>query len=606
MPQKHNKGKGKKQDTSRYYIQTTGGNVIYNGSDEITVQVAPKSFLRKRVSDVNTGERVLFDVGHTKTTLEDVEPHLPRSPMYGRVSNYVFGRNTNGEMISRFRIALLRTLAERNVINNDRNLEARIMNETDDTITGFEYQKGAEYLSELLINSKAPERHSAHIPEVSSIKEWIRGRTLSPRDHSVFRILQRELGDSFNQFISNPEDPNGYYRNYRTYVVIRQQIMKMLNGWRGLTRGAEEDEIERQSKINITREIDLIRSHFLKDVTEDLKSVMVTDIEEVSSRREYDLHRTDRIIGEGIIRGVIRDLARDMTPVSAAIDHLVVLQSYFYSIMFEHPSIEHFTNAIKHHIADHAHVGLMRLYREELDPSLRFVEEVINSPMYVERLRALLPNRLVSEVMSQQEIFLVDIGESIFNYSLDRKIGFEDGTSANCMETYFRSRRTAPKSFFKYTELWRKLSSPMSKLTQQERQRTVNEFKRNCEYLSQNYGIRFNKLGAPIGMGFFFTEFINDSLVGDDVLTRTVIGADRKIGEVPQTEIFRLIRDNEGIRRQFMRKLTRDRYIRTRDYTYKVLEQFGLGYITDIRSDDFEIEEWGTSFRKPPKTYWPK
>ena len=97
----------------RYYVETTGGNVVYNGNDQVTVQVNPTSYLRKKVSDLNTGELVVYDVRHVKTSLEDVEPYFNRSPLYARAETFVFENNSRGIPIPKLRIALMRALGNR-------------------------------------------------------------------------------------------------------------------------------------------------------------------------------------------------------------------------------------------------------------------------------------------------------------------------------------------------------------------------------------------------------------------------------------------------------------------------------------------------------------
>ena len=97
----------------RYYVETTGGNIVYDGNDQVTVQVNPTSYLRKRVSNLNTGELVVYDVRHVKTTLEDVEPYFNRSPLYARAETYVFEKNSRGIPIPRLRIALMRALGNK-------------------------------------------------------------------------------------------------------------------------------------------------------------------------------------------------------------------------------------------------------------------------------------------------------------------------------------------------------------------------------------------------------------------------------------------------------------------------------------------------------------
>ncbi len=607
----------RQERSNRYYIRTTAGNVIYDGSDQITVQVAPQSFLRKRVADLNTGELVLYDVRQVRTTLEDVEPHLHRSPLYSRALDYVHVENSTGERVPRLRVALMHSLAERGIVDSE-NLEQKILNENMEMFSGAEYQQGAEYLHNVLANSNAPERFQVDIPQQATIKNWLDGTTKAPGEHTIFRILQRELGDEFRYFISdNPEDPDSFYRNYRIWAVMRQQVMKTLNAWRGLTVGTPPDQVERQSHIDITREKALILSHFLKDVTPELKAVMVTDIERLSPRRAYDVRRTDRLVGEGVIRGEIRDITNRLRNYNGFLQDMAILKNYFAQAVSDYRDsnvneiegmffekdqsgalIMGGARAFRYMIAEEALPLFLELFGERLDPEMRFIQ---SDPFSLRFFTGLSADSLRRYRNGLSDL-LNSIKNSVLDCSMDDFYGFEEGTLTRLLESFFRTRKALPDSLFDYIVKNRQeLIRPDKKA---KIRRDINSLK---PLLTRAYGFRFTKKGEIVPTGFFFLNELSSEIAkqGDATYREIFMETERTGKTWFQTMFQRFLNNDKSKLRRIVNSQEKGIFILTKDYVKAILSQYNLEQIIDLRKDEFILEDTDIPFPKPPRELYP-
>ena len=590
----------------KYYIRTTGGNVMYDSGEDINVQVAPEYFLRKKVEDLSTGEVILFDVNHVRTTLEDVEPYLERSPLYSRASGFVYERNSRDEIIPRFRQVILNSLARRRVINGE-NLQSRIMMEGED-FSNEEYEQASEYLMETMLNSEygIP---NIHIPELPSIEAWIRGRTLAPRDHRVFRVLERELGDQFSEFISNPDDNNGFYKNYRIYVVLRQAVMKTLNHWRGIRGPLSTEETRRRSRINISEEINTITSHFLKNVTENLKCVMVTEIEKgISQNREYDARRRDRLLGEGVVRGIVQELSNNMKSFPEILEDFELLEGYFESAIMQTTLFPNVLPVGREQLMKHELPYLLRLFREPLDPDM----------LYMERHRNHLFNGLEPELRQNniefRDQFLEDMKNAILSGTLDADLGFKHGTMTRLIESCFRTRRALPSIIWDYTAKCKVLVhhthiKPGSSMPNKEKKARRKEVQRLKHYILNNYEIQFDEFGKNLGGGVS----ICDECSADGLLFpgRTPQGfIDSILGAFAQNPLqqsttpgemfYENFRNDRSFVETWIQNLSDQVFIRTRDYNEHILTQYGLEEIVDLRGKDFILEGMGFDFPRSP------
>lgn len=579
----------------KFYIKTTAGNVVYDGSDQVTVQVAPQSFLRKRVTDLNTGELVLYDVRQVRTALEDVEPHLHRSPLYSRALDYVHVENSNGERIPRLRVALIHALAQRGIIDSE-NLERKILNEDMHMFSGAEYQQGAEYLYNVLTNSHAPERHQAHIPEQLTIEDWLRGLTKAPRDHTVFRILQRELGDEFRYFISdNPENPDSFYRNYRIWAVMRQQIMKTLNAWRGLTVGTPPDQEERQSHIDISREKALILSHFLKDVTPELKAVMVTDIERLSPRRTYDVRRTDRLLGGGVINREIREIIHNINPCIVIMTDASILDWYFKGCIKYSPIFPQLAPLQKNSLWNKTLPYLFRTFGEPLDVQLDFLEKRARNYKMSDKKN--YPG-LVREV----DDLMQDIKNSILNGRLDNILNLSYGTTARLMENYFRVRRAVPARIFDLAAKCMKLkNNPGDKRYRNALAAEITSLKRE---ISRDYDLILSEDGGIKNAGMFITSRLEDCFNQSERLREMVDMHPESRFEPSFIILIDLIKKGRFAWEEFT-KIEKCGYFLTRDFVRKILSKFDLEELIKLRREDFILEDLGMEFPKPPRELYP-
>jgi len=581
---------GNEREKNLYHICTTGGNVVYHASDLVTVQISPRAFVQKKVRDLNTGETVLYDVRHVRTTLEDVEPHLSRSPMYARATDYVHERNSKGELIPRFRIALLKSLALQGIIG-DENLEKKLMRDGFD-FSRTEYEESSGYVVSLLQESLMASLYGTPAPKHSTVNNWIRGKTLAPRDHRTFEVLQEEFGPEFDKFVTTDlDDMSGFYKNYKIYVVMRQAIMRALNSWRGIGRPWEPSE-ERDTRVNVTKEVHLIRSHFIRDITQTLKSVMITDIDRLSQGQAYDRRRKDRLMGEGIIRGEISELTSNMKDYNRVLEEMLILEDYFQKAVAT-------TNVLEE--TDRVSIlarrdGRIESYPQDLTRKIlfRFVlphmmeafgEKLDSDYRYMYENRGLFDSAVGSGVVDR---FLDSSKESILNYSLDRSLKFGDGTMISLLESIFRLRRALPSTLFRHIRNCRE-ASQISGLTPEKKSELNRKISRSQRELSRDYHIQMNREGGVMKGGLF--------LSADGEAEAVMLGHPGAQGLVEG-----LLSDRSRLL-EFLDSLPKGVFIRTRDYTAKVLSEYGFEEIVDLRKDDFRIEAIGLDFPKPPEEF---
>ncbi|MAH07720.1 hypothetical protein CMI38_05740 [Candidatus Pacearchaeota archaeon] len=559
-----------------YHIQTTAGSVIYRGEDIVTVQTAPHSYLEKRVEDLNTGERVIFDATHTKTTLEDVAPYLGRSPLYDRATDYVFNSNDYKKPVTKFRETLLKSLAQRGFLEGQ-DLE-RVIGGEIGRISPDEYTTFAKYLSETMNGSERSNPKDAKIPKIDAIKSWLKGETLAPKDRKIFSLLEARLGDEFNQFTSEPDDQNGFYRNYRIYVSMRQNIMRLLNNWKGTTQKSDQSENGNGSIIDISTELSLIKSQFFNDVDENLKSVMVTKIEKPSYEQREKIKLKDNALGKGIIRGEIEKIKDERIDLKSLWQDYFILNSYCQRVFqnLEEDSMNPFYRRIM--VSESALNRLLIRNYEVSDPLMIATEEK-DSRMINNRSDSSFVNGLMDKLI-----------DSVYNNDFDVHYSLSKGSVNLLFDTISSVRNSIPYDIFRYV--------------------------RDCHYSStggrnadrknifQKYGCKFDKKGDFIveSSGVMITDHFKSLMQRRTVDIRVNKKHIMDMDVTPQSFFKSNLESYKKMLLGLMQRRTLnngDLFLVTRSYARDQLKRYGLEGIVDICSEDFLIEDMDIEFPRP-------
>ncbi len=583
----------------RYYVETTGGNVVYNGNDQVTVQVNPTSYLRKKVSDLNTGELVVYDVRHVKTSLEDVEPYFNRSPLYARAETFVFENNSRGIPIPKLRIALMRALGNRGFFQTS-NLEDRIMDElTPDgrVVKDFaleEYEAAANYVKNVLENNLRPQEY-AYISAEGSIKAWLTGKTLAPRDHKVFGLLKREFGSSFDSFLSHPEDNSGFYKNYRIRTVLRQQVGKMLNSWKGECNLEEREKYEKRKITDVKREVDSIRSGLLKDVTDDLKLVRVTDIERRVEGQEPQ--RRTRFLGEGVVRGMINELRGSMVNYSEVFEDMDVLKGFFKELMMKSVDTPlSFSNV--YDLGDFVLPNFLDIFGEMLDPEMEYLRD--KKEAYI----SYLSSRTFDTTWKQEtkedfknrsydmiKKFIEKATEMTLNCEIDSKYGYQEGTTFNLLTSFFRTRRVLPRILLEHLKRHQEMLFSIRDHDLSKRKDLEKRILLVNEEMFRRYEIKFNKYGIRVNGGEFLTDFIGNLIAGSPQNYVEDILVANERGVKPATAYIEAVKD-KGIFPYLIKGFKREGIkLRSREDVLSILKKYALEQIVDLRKEDFVADD---------------
>ena len=583
-----------KEESTRYYIQTTGGNSILSGGDYVTVQLAPTTFIRKMVSDLNTGERVVYDNRQVRTTLEDVEGVMERYPLYRRAIDKVFEVDSRGVRISRFRRALMETLAEKrddcgNRIISPENLEQKILNEGEHMFSGVEYDIGANYIWKTIQNSTSSYRQNiSEPPSLETIKLWEKGFETSgrirvgPGSYHILKILSDEFGPPFSEFVGEPEDPDGFARNRTIWRVARQQVMKRLNERRGLTMFTEEEKERGESRSNVSREVDSIVSHLMKTIDSSLDSYMVSHItKDISDRVVHDIKRRDRLLGDGIITTNIPQLKNNIGSYLRVYEDFDLVSKCYLSCVYNSSCALPLPFDLRVRFGDWTLIHLLLKFGEPLDStSKKAYDAVFSEARQTDKKK----NIGMEQALLRN---FEDLGNNILSGIIDQEFDYSKGTILKDVETIFRLRRALPPLLWEY----QRIDNLNCSNNPQQLARIKNQLKNIRNTIKRNYNIPLGDNGISEKMGYFFTTYFiaqcgsNPEELSNDPTLRSLYES-----RIKPNDIF-----VQWITRSPERALSilpedPDFFLRTREYTECVLSRYGLEQMLPIMEPTFLVE----------------
>lgn len=583
----------------KYLVKTTMGNSLLKPSDSVYVKIGNNDFLKKSVYDLNSGESIIFTKPFARTSLEDVEPLLCKSPRYAKADEVIHETNSRGDKIPKLRVMLLRGLAPMAGINSEL-LEDKIMKQDGCDFTAEEYNVMASYLHNTMQNA------NYNITEWG-VMNWIKGDVRAPRKWQAFDVL-KTINPEFEQFRIYDDNPKSMYFNYRVYVTIRQGIMRFLNKCKGTNTGQDTSEYTSDGKIHISPEYQIVLNHFMGDLSENYATARVTSVSRLDKPRQIiHVQENDKLLCDGILtQGQdFPDLQttnyEEVATLSYIIDNYFssALQSFPLEIDFNGRKIPFIPNrrALIPYI-NYSSAKFMEKYGEGIDNLTRV--EMKNIERNKDNWRAVNDNEKINLKDTLNLVALKHI-ESVLNGDLDLFLGYDRGTFMRLMESAFKTRK-AVQDYFDYQALENENYYQMNLLQftdrkeRREMEHKMNKFQRKL----RNKGIRITNEGIVIFREAFFTDSLGIYLDNYDSdlpnLRPPIIDKVLKKYGKDKIPLSGIVIEHNQKNKEFIRLLLKsleDNGIAplSRQRVLESLKKFGLENITDLRWHDFVWED---------------
>jgi len=484
-------------------VSTTGGNCILDSENKVYVSLGQKS-VRKKARDINIGDMLLFKKKYITTTLEEVEPHLTKSPRYSIAKEALHEVNTAGQYIPK-----LRTMAIRGIYSGrvDDSLEDKIMKNNGE-FTSSEYNSMNNILTSTI------ENHSME-PLKSGFKTWLEGETVAPRDENwrYFRALE-DINQGFREWDSNDRSQNSIYFKYKLYTTVRRGIMNYLAQCKGRGKGPNVQEREDSPfNLKLTPEIKATLDFFIKEVNEDYTFVRVTEIDH--------LHKRSSINGPGngndekLFKGIITEKP----------DNLDIEEIDIFSLVNHYHKLTEFFGLV---------IGASR---SSMSPNSE-MDDIMKTPANFGLYHALAHEFLlkykenVEDIKAQQQIYLCNLDKNFRNLfdeykdtmwrqiidgTMDKIAGVKEGDMLNFIEKIHSLRNAVPRRYLETSFLHKKIvqtaikfegdkegnaQNPLHAVTNPyEWKETKEKFERNKRILNEEYGLITPEGGKPVGLG---------------------------------------------------------------------------------------------------------
>jgi len=528
-----------------YLIGTTLGDALLSSSDHVYVKVSPTGYVKKRSSDVNVGDMVIYRKPYTATHLEDVEPHLTKSPRYTAAKDLIHERNERGDYVPKLRVLLLEGLAEHGVIDPE-NVRERALYEMDD-FSEEEYRDMTLHVAQEL------DRRSITLrPE--TIRSWLEGDTLAPQDWQAFRVLERGVNPAFGEFRGYDDDPQGMYFNYRMYVTLRRGIMRMLNHFRGTSVGGPEVENQRDSRISLSPEFAIVAQHFMTNETEQYATGRVTRTERLVRKRIEKERDTNLRLVDGIEIEEVPGFEGSLKGYQDIFEENEILEQYLEAVIEDYlfegglllDDVEVLPRQYLHALRQQTLYSIYQRFGDPLDDMMLRVQENRLRMEKDENGRRLLD-------------YVNQIIDALLMGEIDTAIGTDRGRVLYLTEVQHQVRTALPKIFFRYMGQKKRRPSLKPKL--------------------QRLGFRFG-LTDTLAPGFFLSsglEELHEDRPGEYGFRRRLID-----GDVSDTLIERFV--------ETLEKWDATNMLITSERTRQTLGEYRLDDLFFLRESDFVWE----------------
>jgi hypothetical protein len=458
----------------KQFLSTTAGNWL-GDSDNYVFSNVGEQWIRKKARDVNVGEQILYHKSYVKTSIEEVEPFLERSPRYAFARDELHEKNKNGEYIPQLRTLLIRGLNEE---NNSPALEDMVLKQNGD-FSGKEYCRMAEKVIETIASC------GFDPPTGSTVKNWLQGKTVTPmrpKNWAYFSAL-KSINKAFSDFDPNKrEEGSKFYCDY-LYTTVRQGIMRYLadcknkgKGPKSKTDNADGDKNGEGYRLSLEPEIQSTMDFFLKDISEDFVAARVTSSSMVK-RLGIMRHIEKNNPGINLSKGIVTEKPeiRQISEISAKelIEGEQLLEECVWKTIIDYSKKKFFLkyDALNLKEDDFAETrcNLHERFRymlrnkliEKFDKELKFNEYLnVLSEMRNKSLRNYGLNELaeLSNVIGKTEEELADsiaseTYEDMFKGKLDSHYNLTKGASVDLVEAFIKIKKAIPKIIYQRDNL---------------------------------------------------------------------------------------------------------------------------------------------------------
>jgi len=561
-----------------YLVQTTMGKTLMDSSSQVYVQVNFKKYLEKSVRDLKPGDLVVYSKPFTKTTLADVEPFLHKSPRYAKSRDLLHEKNSNDRYTPKLRTLLARGLANKGIINSE-DLEAKVIFEGDKDFSRQEYDVMNNHVYNSLVIDGEPQIGNM------GINGWLVGNVIAPRNWQIFKLLTKEINPAFEIFKDGDDKPDSMYFNYRLYVAIRQGVMRFLNQAKGLP--GEEGWKEAENKISLSPEYALVFNHFLKDINMNYAAARVTKVENVHGRFQIDGLKRDELIEQGVVKSSTLNLPRKNY--QEVFEEQSILENYLRSALedFDCGPIKidgkqkHLTRYQRSILGIHTLCTLFEHYGEELDPYTKYLKTVLTDVT------------LIPGIKDIRE-YAHKIKEDLLMGEIDKSLGFERGTIMQLLESDFRICTAIPNRIHDFVafikgNFHKEIYKFKNGYVVEKPSEIHKEEIRQRDKIKKMYDLEFNELGEVAQSVFFSnTRPVLDEI--DDTYDRRTLD-----GMIPSELLNFLIIDKNKfgeLTKKVKSSLPPNACLHTKESLLKILDQYNLAHIINLRKHDFYWEDF--------------
>ena len=440
------------------YITTTAGNWLGSPESLVWSFTGKNSWIRKKAKDVNVGEQVLYHKNYVKTSIEEIEPFLERSPRYAYARDELHEKNNKGMYIPKLRALLLRGLNP----NNSQSLEDKILRQSSVDFSHLAYAE---------MNKKVKERvdlysleHNLVSPVEETIKNWLTGETVTlqrPKKWVYYRAL-RGINSQFSDFdIDRKEIGSKFHCDY-IFNTIRRCLMNYLAECKNKGKGPQQKDNgnkgknnEENNRINITPELQATKDFFLKNISDDYVAARVTSTSNIRKRGQLaHIEKNDPEVklSKGIVTEKPDVLQINELPMKCLKERAMILDECIASTILDYAQKKYYEdvkylklkeNDVENY-KDRSNFNsfLKRKIMQKLDKEFQFDETLTTKEEKVD----------VEEIASRTI-------DALFKGEIDDYYNLKKGTTINLFNSYMNVKKLSPKSFYKYENLIRRLGT---------------------------------------------------------------------------------------------------------------------------------------------------
>jgi DNA-binding MltR family transcriptional regulator len=290
---------------------------------------------------------------------------------------------------------------------------------------------------------------------------------------------------------------------------------------------------------------------------------MVTDIKKVPDKQAYDLRRTDRLLGEGVIKGEIQEIINNKVNFNEIIRDGEILVHYLTTILMNSPPLKDINLYRRLIYSDFYPPYILKYFGDNSDIRINKVIEEYN--------------KILREYLFRKEFDnqIDDLIELILNNEMDIHHEIEGGSSSLLMESFYRINRSIPSELL-LADMSNKEKSINKKYKIDDKCFFMTRaIKTHC--IDHYFGSKGIKLSPNI------QTKLNSRIRPKDFFRNILLYEQDKVKSIISNV------KNAGL------------WMPTRSYIQEILSRYGLENIVNVCAEDFLIEDLGIDFPRPPE-----